>query len=232
MSSKRKTSATDSRGPFQGSVILIVALTGGIAVGKSIVASVWKNLGVFVHGADETAHELMAEGGDAYHQILDRFGPRVLAPDRSIDRRILGGIVFSSPADRLWLNRLMHPLVLEKKAAVIRELERRGSHRIFASEAALTVEAGMTPFFDRMVVVHCRPDIQMSRLMARDGIGEEEARRRVSSQLPQDDKIRAAHYTIDTSDSLNSTVEQAERVFRFLDRDWETKAAGRPESAL
>ncbi len=94
---------------------------------------------------------------------------------------------------------------------------------IFVSEAALTVEAGYARFFDKVVVVHCRPSVQLRRLMARGGIGRAEARRRVAAQMPLKDKLRHADYAIDTSGSLAETVEQAERVYASLLQDAELK---------
>ena len=207
------------------SSVLRVALTGGIACGKSIVARLLEDKGCFVHSADKAAHDLMTPGRPAWKKVVSRFGEDILRADRTIDRTRLGPLVFSDPAARRFLDGLLHPLVLAEQGKVVRRLEREGRVRIFVSEAALTVEAGYAGRFDRVVVVHCSEAEQVRRLSLRDGIGGEAARRKIRAQMPQEEKLRHADYAVDTTGSLAETVEQTERLYARLLQDAEVNRA-------
>jgi len=203
--------------------MLIVSLTGGIATGKSIVADVFQNLGCYIHHADETAHRLMQPGTPVWKKIIKHFGKDILNKDRSINRPKLGAIVFADQDEREFLNSLIHPLVMAKKKDVIRRLGEEGRYKIFISEAALTLEAGFVAFFDKVVVVFCRPEIQIERLMERDGISRPQALRKIRSQMSPEEKTKYADYIIDSSGMIEETVEQTERIFRNLMLDYELK---------
>lgn len=203
--------------------MLIVALTGGIASGKSVAAQVLEELGCAIHHADQIAHELMVPEKPAWKKIVAHFGQEILNKDNTINRTQLGTIVFSDEKKRLFLNRIIHPLVFEKKREIIDILEKEGRYKIFISEAALTIEAGFVDFFDKIIMVYCREDIQIKRLMERDQISQPEAMKKIKSQMNPREKMKYADYTIDTSGSLGSTVEQTERVYRNLLFDYEMK---------
>lgn len=203
--------------------MLIVALTGGIATGKSVVADILKELGCYIHEADKVAHELMEPGKPAWQDIVDHFGDKILNEDKTINRSALGQIIFADKHEQRFLNALIHPLVLKKKKEKIKKLEAQGRFNIFISEAALTVEAGFTDFFDKIIVVYCKHEIQIQRLKERDRIGRAEAAKKLKSQMSPEEKLKYADYIIDTSGTLQSTVEQTERVYRNLMIDCEMK---------
>jgi dephospho-CoA kinase len=203
--------------------VLRAALTGGIACGKSVVAGVLREKGCFVHSADAAAHELMSPGRPAWKKIVARFGKEVLRPDGAIDRGRLGRAAFSDPEARGFLNKLLHPLVLAEEKRLIARLEREGRTAIFISEAALTIEAGYSRYYDRIIVVHCPEGVQAQRLMERDGITEEEARKRIGAQMTGEEKLRHADYVIEASGSFMETIEQTERVYAALLQDAELK---------
>jgi dephospho-CoA kinase len=205
--------------------MLLVALTGGIATGKSIVAQVWEQLGCYVHESDSLAHRLQTPHQPAWKAIVAHFGEKILHPDKTINRRALGDIVFADIKERHFLDNLLHPLVMEKKKELVQKLMAEDRYKIFVSVAALTIEAGFSEFFDKIVVVHCTPEIQMKRLMERDSIDRNNALDKISSQMPQEEKIKHANYTIDTSGSLRQTLEGAEQVFRNLMADFEIKSS-------
>jgi dephospho-CoA kinase len=205
--------------------ILTVALTGGIATGKSVIAKALADHACYVQSADRVAHDLMKPGRPAWKRILSHFGAGILNADRTVNRRLLGKIVFSNEAERQYLNRLLHPLVLLQKKQTVRKLERSGTHRIFVSEAALTIESGFASYFDKIVVVHCTERVQMERLMKRDAITRSEARKKIRSQMPAAEKIKQAHYLIDTSGSPAETLDQAEHLYRSLLSDFRKKEA-------
>jgi len=200
-----------------------VALTGGIATGKSVVARILAERGCFVQSADHIAHDLIRPGRPAWKRIVSHFGTQILNPDQTINRSLLGKIIFSSDAERLFLNQVLHPLVQRQRSRVVRRLEREKTPRIFVSEAALTIESGFTRFFDRIVVVYCPQKIQVERLMKRDAMPAREARERIRSQMPGEKKIPFADYLIDTSGSLADTLDQARRLYRSLAADFRKK---------
>ena len=203
--------------------MLIVALTGGIATGKSVAARVLEELGCYVHHTDKIAHELMEPEKPAWREIVDHFGEEILNNDKTINRSKLGSIVYSDRKERLFLNKIVHPLVSEKRKEIIQSLEKDGRYKIFVSEAALTIEAGFVQFFDRIVVVYCEKETQIKRLMDRDQISRSEALEKLKSQKDPEEKTKYADYIIDTSGTLQSTIEQAERVYRNLILEYELK---------
>jgi dephospho-CoA kinase len=203
--------------------MLIVALTGGIASGKSVVAEVLEELGCYIHHADKIAHDLMEPEKPAWKMIVAHFGKKILNEDKTINRSRLGKIIFSDEKERRFLNELIHPLVLEKKKEVISRLEKEGHYNIFISEAALTIEAGFADFFDKIAMTYCKKEVQIKRLMERDGISRKQTIKIIKSQMQPQEKLKYADYIIDTSSSLQSTVEQTERVYRNLMMDSEMK---------
>ena len=205
--------------------MLLVALTGGIATGKSVVAQVLEQLGCYIHNSDALAHELQAPETPAWKAIVAHFGEKILGPDNTINRRALGAIVFSDKKERDFLNDLLHPMVMAKKRELVQKLKEDGFYKIFVSEAALTIESGFAKFFDKIIVVHCAREIQLKRLMERDSIGRDEALKKISSQMPPEKKLKFADYIIDSSGSLLQTVEQTEQVYRNLVIDYELKSS-------
>jgi dephospho-CoA kinase len=203
--------------------MLIVALTGGIASGKSVVSSILEELGCTIHHADRVAHKIMEPEKPAWKKIVAHFGEKILNKDKTINRSRLGKIIFSDKKEQNFLNELIHPLVLKKKKETIEKLEKEGPNTIFVSEAALTIEAGFTDFFDKIIVVYCKKENQIERLMERDQISRKEAVNKLMSQMAPEEKLKYADYIIDTSGSLQNTVEQTERVYRNLMIDQEMK---------
>jgi len=211
--------------------MLIVALTGGIATGKSVIASTLKKRGCYIHQADCIAHEVMKPGRPVWQEVARHFGSRILNPDGTINRRLLGQIIFSNKVEREFLNRLVHPLVLARKKRAVRRLEKAGRHKIFVSEAALTIESGFLPFFDKVIVADCPKEVQVRRLMDRDGLSLREARKRIHSQMPPLEKLKHADYVVDTSGSLEQTARQAEILYQKLLRDYRNKQKSRAAKA-
>jgi len=203
--------------------MLIVALTGGIAVGKSVVADVLARHGCYLHSADQAARRLMEPGQPAWEKIVARFGRKILRPDHSIDRPGLARIIFNDEEARAFLNRLIHPLVLEEKRRAVERLAKEGRVKIFVSEAALTIEAGFAGFFDKVIVVYCRPEIQIERLMERDRIERVDALKKIQAQMPAEDKLKYADYVVETSGTIEDTVRQSEGVYQDLLKDFEKK---------
>ena len=183
--------------------MLRVGLTGGIACGKSHVARALAASGLAVVDLDAVAHAIIAPGGAAHDEVVAAFGPAVLSEDGAVDRKALGRIVFSSPADRARLEAIVHPRVRQEEARLLRELG--AGHAVVVAEAALLVEAGLHLRFDRLVVVHCPPETQIERLRARDLLPLADARARLAAQMDVDEKRRFGHEVVDTSGTLAET---------------------------
>lgn len=195
--------------------VLRIGLTGGIACGKSTVRRRLRASGLQTLDLDGLAHELMAPGQPAHAEVAEVFGPGVLAPDGSIDRRVLGALVFRNPELLKRLNAIVHPRVRAEEALRARALE-SGPGAVLVTDAALLVESGLHLRFDRLVVVHCRPEQQVARLVERDFLSEEEARARVLAQMPTSTKRRFGHFTIDSSGQVADSERAAAALARTI----------------
>ena len=196
--------------------MLKVGLTGSIAVGKSFVLGVLSELGCRTIDADEIARETVAPGTPGLKAVVESFGEDCLKSDGSLDRTKLGAIVFADEAKRLKLNSILHPFIIEQQDEIIRQWEQESPDAIAVVDAALMIESGGYHRFDKLIVVHCRPEIQLGRLMARDGLSREEAERRISAQMPQEEKKKYADFLIDTSEGFEGARKQTEEVFEKM----------------
>jgi len=205
--------------------LLRVGLTGGIASGKSVVGEMFVRLGAQLILADDIAHALMQPGQAVYAEVVTHFGREILHADATVNRARLAEIAFG-PAGReasgrvKELNAIVHPAVIAYENRWMEEVGRRDPHAIAMVEAALILEAGTARRFDRLIVVTCHPEQRVRRLAVRLKISDDAARaevtRRMAAQLPDQEKIKAAHFVIDNSGSLDATEEQVRRVFTAL----------------
>jgi dephospho-CoA kinase len=191
--------------------MLRLGLTGGIASGKSTVGATLRKLGFTVLDADSIAHQLIEQGQPAYDEVVREFGDSILNADQRISRAALAKIVFADPRKLERLNAIIHPRVEERLLAEFKKLQRDNSRRVAFVEAALIIEAGLHKKLDGVVVVWCKPSQQLQRLLSR-GLNEEEARRRIASQLSLEEKLLHATEKIDCSGSLAETHRQVEEL--------------------
>ncbi len=196
--------------------MLKVGLTGSIAVGKSFVCGVFRELGCHVLDADITARQVVEPGTEGLRSIVDEFGPSVLQPDGSLDRQKMGEVVFADVSRRNLLNSIVHPLVIEKQDLWINAVGEADPNGIAIIDAALMIESGGYKRFDQLIVVWCEPAIQLQRLMSRDKLSETEARKRMDAQMPQEEKKSFADHLIDTSEGFESARRQTIEVFEIL----------------
>ena len=194
--------------------MLRIGLTGNIAVGKSCASTRFSELGAAIIDADRVSRELMKPGAPVYFRVVETFGENILSSDGTIDRRLLGGIVFASEEKRRLLESIAHPAIHNAVAVEIAKKEKISN--IVIVEAALLVETGGYKEYDRLIVVTCPPAAQIARLIARDGLTESEANARIAAQMPQDEKVCLADYVIDASGSLESLLEQVDIIYREL----------------
>jgi len=198
--------------------MLKVGLTGSIAVGKSFVLGVLAELGCRVLDADATAREVVAPGTPGLKAVVDAFGKEILTEEGELDRSKLASIVFADEELRLRLNSILHPFIIAAKDERIREWESQDPNGIAVVDAALMIESGGYRRFDKLIVVHCRPDVQLQRLMSRDGLDREQAEQRIAAQMPQEEKEKFADFLIDTSEGFENARLQTEAVFRKLSK--------------
>jgi dephospho-CoA kinase len=198
--------------------MLRVGLTGSIAVGKSYVSGVLVELGCRVVDADVLARRVVEPGSEGLRRIVEAFGEWVVRPDGTLDRAGLSAVIFKDGTQRELINSLLHPLIIAEQDEQLRQWERVDPRGIGVVDAALLIESGGHGRFDKLVVVHCRPEVQLERLMRRNGYTREEAAARVSAQMPQEEKLRYADFKIDTSGSFEETRRQTEEVYAELRR--------------
>ena len=191
-----------------------IGLTGGIASGKSTVAAMLRELGFDVIFADEISRGLLGPGEAALHETVREFGPDILRPDGTLDRKKLASIVFADQAKLDRLNAIIHPRVEVEMLRRFAELEPEGRSVAFV-EAALLVEAGYMKNLDGLVVTWCKPEQQMERLVAR-GMTEKDARARIAAQMPVEEKLKLATYKIDCSQSMEETQRQVQELAKTL----------------
>ncbi len=207
--------------------MLKVGLTGGIASGKSVVGEMFIALGAHLVQADRLAHELMNPGEAVYNEVVRHFGREILNRDGSINRTRLAEIAFGSAADgekkasRIEdLNRIVHPAVIRGQEEWMRAIGIQDRHAVAIVEAALILEAGVGKRFDRLVVVTCSPEQRIARFAARQKISldaaQQEVVRRMSAQLPDEQKVKAADYVIDNSGLLDRTRAQVHQIWEKL----------------
>ena len=196
--------------------MLKVGLTGSIAVGKSFVCEVMREAGVHVLDADKTARDVVAPGTKGLADIVTAFDYGILKPDGSLDREKMGRVVFADEAKRKLLNSIVHPLVIEAQDRWLREIELQDPRGVAVIDAALMIESGGYQRFNKLIVVWCRPELQLARLTSRNGLSDEAAKQRIDSQMPQDEKKRYADYLIDTSDGFDDARRQTLEVVEEL----------------
>jgi len=196
--------------------MLRVALTGGLATGKSHVRGRVASRGVPTIDADAVVHELFAAGSETSRAIVGRFGPQMAADSGAIDRRALGALVFQDAEARRALEAIVHPRVYDRIARWMAAQAVRGAAWVLA-EIPLLFETGREGDFDRVIVAACSPEEQLGRIMARDGLPEAAARARLAAQWPVAEKARRATDVIDTSGSLADTDRQVDAVCARLD---------------
>ena len=191
-----------------------IGLTGGIASGKSTVSNILRGLGAKIIDADAVSKWVTRPGTAAWREIVDAFGPEILNPDRTINRRKLGGKVFNDPEALRRLNAITHPRIIR---AIKKEMARwERSDRVVVIDAPLLIEAGMTDLVDEVWLVSVDRETQVHRLMERDNFSQQEAESRMRAQLPLDVKKKYADRIIDNSGSFDQTKARIEELWNQL----------------
>jgi dephospho-CoA kinase len=195
---------------------LVVGLTGGIASGKSAVSRQLAELSCRVVDADVLAREVVRPGEPAWRAIVAEFGRDVLGPDGPLDRKRLGAVVFADPARRKVLEAITHPAIMARRQAILDAWAAEGFDGVVVLDVPLLIEVGAAAHVDRVVLVYAEREVQLERLMGRDGFDRAEAERRVASQLPLTEKVRHAHFVVDNSGAPEETAAQVRAVHAAL----------------
>ncbi|TLS48422.1 dephospho-CoA kinase [Paenibacillus antri] len=189
-----------------------VGLTGGIACGKSTVSRMLEARGAKIVDADRIARDVVLPGRPALLDIRETFGEDVIAPDGTLDRKRLGSIVFGDESARRKLEAITHPRIREEMARQMSEWNEKEPERLVVADIPLLYESGLDKLyaFEDVLVVYVPREVQLERLMARDGMSREDAERRIDAQMPIEEKRKRADVVIDNSGSLAETERQVE----------------------
>jgi dephospho-CoA kinase len=201
-----------SRGPLR------IGLTGGIGSGKTLVARQLRDLGAAIVDADAIAREVVAPGGPAYEGVVRTFGPGVVRPDGTLDRKALAGRVFADASARKQLNALTHPHIRRRIAEEAARLASAPGIDVIVLDIPLLLDTtdGRDLDLYGIIVVDAGDDVRVARLVARDGFQEAEARRRLAAQVALRDKVARADWVIDNNGPPAQTREQVRALWEAL----------------
>ncbi len=194
--------------------MLTIGLTGGIGTCKSTVAKTLNELGARVLDADKIGHEIYLPGGPAYDNVVAAFGKRILAPDGTIDRKLLGPIVFADPAALKRLNAIVHPRMFARMREMVGDIRSGGERAPIVIEAAILIEANWMPLFDEIWLVVASRDNVVRRIERDRGLKPEQTEARIRAQLPDDERRRYAALVIDNDGTLDQLRAKLAEVWR------------------
>ena len=190
--------------------MLVIGLTGGIGTGKSEAARQLEELGALIISADQVGHEAYTVNTEAWEQVVATFGNGILQDDKEIDRRKLGSIVFSDPSQLKKLNQIMHPRMARIVSDKIEAFRGQGVDTVVV-EAALLFEAGWDSLVEEVWVTDASEEIIIGRLRERNGLSEEEAKKRINSQMDRMERIGRSDFVINNSGDmaeLGTTIKE------------------------
>lgn len=189
---------------------LVVGLTGGIGSGKTAVSDLFADKGIVIVDADVIAREVVEPGQPALNAIVDRFGPQMLLPDSTLDRRALRELIFNSDEDKNWLNALLHPAIRESMQA---QTQRATSAYCILS-VPLLVENGLDKMVDRVLVVDVATKLQIERTSSRDQQSKEQVEKIIAAQASREQRLAAADDVIDNNGERSALIEQVEQLHK------------------
>jgi len=198
----------------------IVALTGGVAAGKTTVTEILSARGARVIDADILARAAVAPGSPALQEIAQRFGSDVLEETGSLNREALGSVVFQDSDARAALNAIVHPRVKELYEAEVAALGAESPDTVVVYAVPLLAEARSASEFDAVIVAHAPEDVRAARLQEHRGLSEEDARARVGAQVSDDERLAMADSVLDCSGNLEQTERAAHELFDELQDLW------------
>ena len=198
--------------------MLVVGLTGNIGCGKSSLSDIFRAEGIKIIDADIIARQIY-EDEKLLSKVYETFGNDIKNEDGSLNRKALGRIVFSGDEKLIQLNKLTHPVIRQKVSDEIEEYKSQ-NEEIVILDAALLVESDYLNFIDKLLVVTCKENIQIERIIARDNCSIEEALGRIKSQMSQENKVKYADYVIDNSATLSELRKKAFIFMNYIKEKW------------
>lgn len=195
---------------------MLIGLTGGIATGKSTVSRYLQERGAWIVDADRIAHEVVEPGEEGLQQVVAHFGSAVLLPDGCLNRQRLGHLVFSDAVKRKALEQILHPLIRARMWAEV-ERARTANSPWIVLDVPLLIENGLYQEVDAVILVVVSQETQLARLMERDHVSEEEAKRRIAAQMPLDEKRHYAHFIIDNDGTIEATYKQIDEILAKIE---------------
>ena len=196
--------------------MILVGLTGGIATGKTTVANMLKQCGAVVIDADALAREVVRPRRSAWRAIVSRFGKNMLNPDQTINRHLLGHIVFRNRTKRRLLEQIIHPRVARLQAHLTRQAARKTPAAVIIHDVPLLFEVGIDRRFDKIIVVTADRKKQVARLKARNGLTRTLALQRIRSQMPLSKKVQKADYVLDGALPRNVLRRNVRQLYKTL----------------
>ena len=198
-----------------------IGLTGGICTGKTFVLSILEELGCYTIRADDIAREIIfSPDSPVLQQIKEKFGEDIYDEKRGIKKEQFNRILFDDSEKRNFINKIVHPLVAAEREKKIKDIQQTEIYPFFIYESALLVEAGTYKDFDKIIVVYASQEEQMKRLIKRDRIGTEEAEKKIKSQFPLSEKLKVAHYTIDTTGTFENAKAKTLESYYLMKKDF------------
>lgn len=194
--------------------MLVLGLTGNIGCGKSSLSTIFMENNIKVVDADIVARQIFDDKG-LLNEVFSTFGKSIRNQDGSLNRRALGNIVFNDDQKLIALNNLTHPKIKQKILSQVEEYKNQGE-KIVVIDAALLIEDDYIPYIQKLILITCREDIQINRIIARDNCTKEEAISRINSQMSQEDKKKFADYIIDNSNSFEELQEKVLELISVL----------------
>ncbi|MDK2791793.1 MAG: dephospho-CoA kinase [Deferribacteres bacterium] len=195
---------------------MYIGLTGNIASGKSTVAKMFEELGCYTVDADEISRIVMRKGETAYFELVKEFSEKILDKEGNIDRGQLKEIVFNNPQKKEILEKIVHPAILNYEKKLVSNIKGMDDKAIILTQAALIIEKGTYRRFDAIMVVYVDEKTQFERLLKRDDIDVELAKKIIKSQMPVEEKIKYADFIIDNSRDISYTKAEVERVYEAI----------------
>lgn len=187
---------------------MIVGLTGGIGTGKSTVCGIFNHLGVPIINADDIAHDIVNTDKTVFQAIIQKFGKDFLTPDHKIDRHKLRIQIFTIPADKLWLERLLHPLIgkeIQRQAKSI-------TYPYCVAEIPLLIEANMQDIVDRILTLDCPVELQLQRALQRNIHTETEIRAIIAAQIKREQRLAVTDDIVENTGDVPTLIKHIERL--------------------
>lgn len=198
-----------------------IGLTGGICTGKSYILEIFNELGCYTLRADNIAKTIIfSSDSPVREEIINNFGADIYDEKKGLKKDEFTKILFEDAEKRNFINNVIHPLVIEEREKIVKGLEEVNVYKFFVYESALLVESGTYKDFDKIIVVYTSPEEQMKRLKSRDGIRDDEAEKKIKSQFPLSEKLKVAHYIIDTSGSFENAKAKAYETYHLMEKDF------------